>query len=65
MLIVGPSGRPRRAVLMTSGHGGWHAIAAARAHGVETMFTLSGAHVFPLYDAAVGEARSTGRRPRR
>ena len=25
----------------------------ARAHGVETMFTLSGAHVFPMYDAAV------------
>ena len=24
------------------------------AHGVDTMFTLSGAHVFPLYDAAVG-----------
>ena len=35
------------------GHGGDHAVAAARAHGVETMFTLSGAHVFPLYDAAV------------
>ncbi|MFN8184401.1 MAG: acetolactate synthase [Candidatus Nanopelagicales bacterium] len=39
---------------MTSGHGGWHAIAAARAYGVETLFTLSGAHIFPLYDAAVG-----------
>ena len=24
-----------------------------RAHGVETLFTLSGAHVFPMYDAAV------------
>ncbi len=35
------------------GHGGDHAVAAAAAHGVETMFTLSGAHVFPLYDAAV------------
>ncbi|MBW9206624.1 acetolactate synthase [Mumia sp. zg.B17] len=35
------------------GHGGDHALDAARAHGVETMFTLSGAHVFPLYDAAV------------
>ncbi len=35
------------------GHGGIHAVAVARAHGVETMFTLSGAHVFPLYDAAV------------
>lgn len=35
------------------GHGGVHALDAARAHGVETMFTLSGAHVFPMYDAAV------------
>ena len=34
-------------------HGGELALAAARAHGVERMFTLSGAHVFPLYDAAV------------
>jgi acetolactate synthase-1/2/3 large subunit len=29
------------------------AVAVARAHGVERMFTLSGAHVFPLYDGAV------------
>ena len=36
-----------------SGHGGEHAVAVARAHGVETMFTLSGAHVFPMYDGAV------------
>jgi acetolactate synthase-1/2/3 large subunit len=36
-----------------SGHSGVHAVAAARANGVEVMFTLSGAHVFPLYDAAV------------
>ncbi|HZC74222.1 MAG TPA: acetolactate synthase [Jatrophihabitans sp.] len=35
------------------GHGGELALAAARAHGVQRMFTLSGAHVFPLYDAAV------------
>ncbi len=39
---------------MTSGHGGWHAIAAAKAYGVQTLFTLSGAHIFPLFDAAVG-----------
>jgi acetolactate synthase-1/2/3 large subunit len=37
-------------------HGGELALAAARAHGVERMFTLSGAHVFPLYDAAVKHA---------
>ena len=36
-----------------SGHGGAHAVAAALRHGVTTMFTLSGGHVFPLYDAAV------------
>ncbi len=35
------------------GHGGIHALTVARAHGVEAMFTLSGAHVFPMYDAAV------------
>ncbi len=43
----GGSGAP------VEGHGGVHAVSVARAHGVETMFTLSGAHVFPLYDAAV------------
>ena len=35
------------------GHGGVHGVDVARAHGVETMFTLSGAHVFPMYDGAV------------
>src|SRR5215212_7420417 len=37
----------------TSGHAGQLAVAVARAHGVETLFTLSGAHVFPMYDGAV------------
>jgi acetolactate synthase I/II/III large subunit len=37
----------------TASHGGAHAVAAARRHGVQTMFTLSGGHVFPLYDGAV------------
>jgi len=37
----------------TDGHGGEHAVAVAAAHGVDTLFTLSGAHVFPMYDAAV------------
>jgi len=32
---------------------GTYAVAAARRHGVQTMFTLSGLHVFPLYDGAV------------
>ncbi len=34
------------------GHGGELALAALRASGVQEMFTLSGGHVFPLYDAA-------------
>ncbi|GAB3871614.1 acetolactate synthase large subunit [Dactylosporangium cerinum] len=34
------------------GHGGDLALAALRGFGVEELFTLSGAHVFPLYDAA-------------
>ena len=36
-----------------TGHAGELAVAVARSHGVETMFTLSGAHVFPMYDGAV------------
>jgi len=36
-----------------SGHGGMHAVAVAQRYGVTAMFTLSGGHVFPLYDAAV------------
>src|SRR3954452_8162382 len=38
------------------GHSGQLAVAVSRAHGVETMFTLSGAHVFPMYDGAVKAA---------
>jgi len=38
---------------LLSGHAGQHAVEAARAHGTEVMFTLSGAHVFPMYDGAV------------
>jgi len=36
-----------------AGHGGAQAVAAAQRHGVTAMFTLSGGHVFPLYDGAV------------
>jgi acetolactate synthase-1/2/3 large subunit len=39
--------------MRVSGHGGNHAVAVAQRHGVNVMFTLSGGHVFPLYDAAV------------
>ena len=34
------------------GHGGDLALAALRGFGVTELFTLSGGHVFPLYDAA-------------
>lgn len=36
-----------------TGSGGRIAVEVARCHGVETMWTLSGAHVFPMYDGAV------------
>ncbi|WP_433350451.1 acetolactate synthase [Microtetraspora malaysiensis] len=36
-------------------HAGDVAVAVSKAYGVETMFTLSGGHVFPLYDGAVHE----------
>lgn len=34
------------------GHGGDLALAVLRGYGVTELFTLSGGHVFPLYDAA-------------
>ncbi|MAT60542.1 MAG: acetolactate synthase [Micrococcales bacterium] len=39
-----------------TGHGGTLAVTAAHHHGQDIMWTLSGAHIFPLYDAAVGES---------
>lgn len=36
-----------------SGHAGAHSVAVAQRYGVTAMFTLSGGHVFPLYDGAV------------
>ncbi len=45
-----PADAPQGAV---EAHSGAHAVAVAAAHGVDTMFTLSGAHVFPMYDGAV------------
>jgi thiamine pyrophosphate-dependent acetolactate synthase large subunit-like protein len=52
------TGQPTGGAGTTSGagparHGGGQAVAAAQRHGVTTMFTLSGGHVFPLYDGAV------------
>jgi acetolactate synthase-1/2/3 large subunit len=40
-------------VTSLSGHAGAHAVAVAQRYGVTTMFTLSGGHVFPLYDGAI------------
>ncbi|MDX1382445.1 MAG: acetolactate synthase [Thermoanaerobaculia bacterium] len=38
---------------MSEGHGGILATEVLQAHGVETLFTLSGGHIFPLYDGCV------------
>ena len=39
-------------------HGGTKAVAAPQRHGARHLFTLSGAPIFPLYDAAVGGAEA-------
>lgn len=36
----------------SSGHAGQQAVAALRAFGTDTMFTLNGAHIWPFYEAA-------------
>ncbi|WP_343990187.1 acetolactate synthase, partial [Nocardioides dubius] len=51
--VTAPAADPTQPSAELSGHAGELAVAVARAHGVEHMFTLSGAHVFPLYDGAV------------
>jgi acetolactate synthase-1/2/3 large subunit len=38
-------------MVRVSGHGGVLALAAARRYGSSALFTLSGGHIFPLYDA--------------
>jgi acetolactate synthase-1/2/3 large subunit len=50
---TGEQRTPETSTGAVGAHAGQHAVAIARAHGVETMFTLSGAHVFPMYDGAV------------
>ncbi len=52
--LSGSTGGPRDSEPGTvDGHGGDHAVAVAAGHGVRTMLTLSGAHVFPMYDGAL------------
>src|SRR5580704_6469892 len=49
-----PTGLPAgsvAAMVRVSGHGGVLALAAARRYGSSALFTLSGGHIFPLYDA--------------
>src|SRR5207248_3011295 len=48
----GRSTARRRGMGAVDGHGGQLALEALRAFGVTELFTLSGGHVFPLYDAA-------------
>ena len=47
---IQPRPGPVRSVV---GHGGDLAVDALVANGVDALFTLSGGHIFPLYDAAV------------
>lgn len=43
----------RAAAAEIEGHGGLLAAHVLRSHGVDTLFTLSGGHLFPLYDGCV------------
>jgi acetolactate synthase-1/2/3 large subunit len=43
------------------GHGGELALAALTGYGVREMFTLSGGHIFPFYDAVVKGAQNDWR----
>ncbi len=52
MTLYRPVATARGDDATVEGHGGELALATLRAYGVREMFTLSGGHVFPLYDAA-------------
>ena len=45
--------RPCQATAVQPGHGGRLAVDTLRRWGVTELFTLSGGHIFPFYDAAV------------
>ena len=51
-------------MVQVSGHGGVLALAAARRYGVSALFTLSGGHIFPLYDAAARRGQPVPQRVR-
>ncbi|HEX6236343.1 MAG TPA: acetolactate synthase [Acidimicrobiales bacterium] len=44
--------QPTTAPVTVTDHGGELALATLRGFGVDTLFTLSGGHIFPFYDAA-------------
>src|SRR5215831_1585769 len=54
-MVEGAHGLPelRRAMTEMNGHGGELALAALANYGIRELFTLSGGHIFPFYDAAV------------
>jgi len=49
----GVAGSGRLTVAPIDGHGGRLAAAVLQAHGIDTIFTLSGGHLFVLYDGCV------------
>ncbi|HEX9529579.1 MAG TPA: acetolactate synthase, partial [Acidimicrobiales bacterium] len=51
--LDGVAGRAVAPPVRRSGHGGELAVAALRERGVEVIFTLSGGHLFPIYDGCV------------
>ena len=56
---------PRRRGSVVDAHGGRLAVEVLQQHDVDTMFTLSGGHLFVLYDGAVQTRPPARRRPPR
>ena len=52
-MVLGPDRLPREGEVVVQGHGGELALAALLPYGVNEIFTLSGGHIFPIYDACV------------
>jgi acetolactate synthase-1/2/3 large subunit len=60
---VGSSPHNNHVSRRLEGHAGDHARAVFANYGIDTMWTLSGAHVFPLYDAATQPRQPSPDRP--
>ena len=56
---------PTARLVDVEAHGGRLAVEVLRRHGVDAMFTLSGGHLFVLYDGAVQARPAARRRPPR